>query len=467
MALTPTDSRVIIDGEAFDLISIPSAESKLVQSAKHELLGELDLQRLVDDLGKLGTFMRVAYNGVAGNPEVQIKVRSVAVKITKLAENSGIIIHKFKRTSTEVLKKLKSTYQFLLDGQEKVAVHTLSKMTNKAEDMAKAAKKLREDFDQATNDVEKALENTMMAKGDQEDIKKTLEQKRREFENKKEKTEALEKIAQKAEEQATELYEKAQARENAAQTAQGKHDSIMQTILNSITDVVTGVPSAVGLTVLLKFEKAAEKLMEIGDKSGYKEATRRANAEKIKHLEQVQKEQERRREAIQQCIEFTQKIIDCENDSDLAQAAIDALQNSVGALKSLSATMMKVSTFWELMREHCNDLAQGDFKETVEMVTEMPKEERLQVWTSAGFKEEALCYYSKWVALNDVSRVYMLQIDKTRQKLLEYLQLNPTTEEARSEVRRLASEFADDLKQDQEKDEKESRLKETQMISSE
>lgn len=101
------------------------------------------------------------------------------------------------------------------------------------------------------------------------------------------------------------------------------------------------------------------------------------------------------------------------------------------------------------------------------MVIEMPKEERLQAWTSAAFKEEALCYYSKWVALNDVSSVYMLQIDKTRQKLLEYLQLNPTTEEARSEVRRLASEFADDLKQDQEKDEKESRLKETQMISSE
>lgn len=464
MALTPTDSRVIIDGEAFDLISIPSAESKLVQSAKHELLGELDLQRLVDDLGKLGTFMRVAYNGVAGNPEVQIKVRSVGVKITKLAENSGTIIHKFKRTSTEVLKKLKSTYQFLLDGQEKVAVHTLSMMANKAEDMAKAAKKLREDFDQATDDVEKALADTMMAKGDQEDIKKTLEQKRREFEIKKEKTKALEKIAQQAEEQATELYKKAQEREN---TAQATHDSIMRTIVNSITDVVTGVPSAAGLTVLFRFGEAAEKLMEIGDKSRYKEAIQRANAEKTKHLEQAENERERKREAIAQYIEFTHKIINCENDSDLAQAAIDALHNSVGALQSLSTTMMKVSTFWELMREHCNDLAQGDFKETVEMVIEMPKEERLQVWTSPGFKEEALCYYSKWVALNDVSSVYMLQIDKTRQKLLEYLQLNPTTEEARSEVRRLASEFADDLKQDQEKDEKESRLNETQMISSE
>ena len=465
MALTPTGSRVIIDGETFDLISIPSAESKLVQSAKQELLGDLNLQRLVDDLGKLGTFMRVAYNGVAGNTKVQIKVQSVGYKITKLADKSAITVHQFKRTSTEVLKKLKSTYQFLLDGQEKVAIQTLSRMANKAEAMEKAAMELREDFDQATEDVKKALEDTQMAKGDQEDMKTTLERQRREFKAKKEKAKELEKIAQKAEEQATELYEKAQAREETAHTAQEKHDSIMQTIINSITDVVTGVPSAAALTVLLRFEKAAEKLMEIGDKSGCKEAIRRANREKIKHLEQVQKERNRRREAIQQCLEFTQKIINCENDSDLAQAAIDALHNSVGALKSLSNTMMKVSTFWEVMRIHCNDLAQGDIKEAVEMMIEMPKEERLQVWTSTGFKEEALGYYSKWVALNDVSSVYMLQIEDTSRKLHEYLEFNPTTEEAKSEVRRLASEFADDLRQDQEKDEEESRLKETQTSS--
>ena len=465
MALTPTGSSIIIDGETFDLISIPSAESKLVQSAKQELLGDLNLQRLVDDLGKLGTFMRVAYNGVAGNTKVQIKVQSVGYKITKLADKSAITVHQFKRTSTEVLKKLKSTYQFLLDGQEKVAVLTLSRMANKAEAMAKAAKELREDFDQATEDVKKALEDTQMAKGDQEDIKTTLERQRREFKEKKEKAKELEKIAQKAEEQATELYEKAQAREETAHTAQEKHDSIMQTIINSITDVVTGVPSAAALTVLLRFEKAAEKLMEIGDKSGCKEAIRRANREKIKHLEQVQKERDRRRKAIQQCLEFTQKIINCEHDSDLAQAAIDALHNSVGALKSLSNTMMKVCTFWEAMRIHCNHLAQGDVKELVETMIEMPKEERLKTWTSTAFKEEALGYYSKWVALNNVSSVYMLQIEDTSRKLHEYLEFNPTTEEAKSEVRRLASDFANDLRQDQEKDEEESRLKETQKSS--
>ena len=87
------DSRLIIDGETFDLISIPSAESKMVLKAKQGLLGQIDLKSLVDDLGKLGMFMRVAYNGVAGNTEVQIKVQRVGYKITKLADKSAITVH--------------------------------------------------------------------------------------------------------------------------------------------------------------------------------------------------------------------------------------------------------------------------------------------------------------------------------------------------------------------------------------
>lgn len=90
MALSNPDSCVIIDKETLDLISIPSAESKLVKSAKREFLEQLDLHSLADDLGKLGKFMRLAYNGVAGNTELQIKVQRVGYKITKLANKSAV-----------------------------------------------------------------------------------------------------------------------------------------------------------------------------------------------------------------------------------------------------------------------------------------------------------------------------------------------------------------------------------------
>ena len=75
-------------------------------------------------------------------------------------------------------------------------------------------------------------------------------------------------------------------------------------------------------------------------------------------------------------------------------------------------------------------------------------------------------YYSKWVALDDVCGVYMLQIRDTRQDLYNYLEENPTIEQAKKNVRHLASELAKDLKQAQEKlaKEKEKALEEKKSL---
>lgn len=202
MALTPTDSQVIIDGETFDLIVIPSAESRMVQSAKKKLLGQLDLQSLVSDLGKLGKFMRVAYNGVAGNTEVQIKVQRVGYEITELADKSASTVQQFKDTSQEIIEDLKSTYQYLLDGLEKASLVTLSMMGDKAANMAEAAEELRKDFDQAKIAVKSTLEDTMRARGDQQKHKEFLEKQRKEFKEKKEIAEELERDTQEGEERA-------------------------------------------------------------------------------------------------------------------------------------------------------------------------------------------------------------------------------------------------------------------------
>lgn len=81
----------------------------------------------------------------------------------------------------------------------------------------------------------------------------------------------------------------------------------------------------------------------------------------------------------------------------------------------------------------------------------LPEEKRLKVWTSKGFKVSAVQFYSKWVALDDVCEVYMLQIKETRQDLYSYLTENPTIEEAKKNVRELADTFAADLKAAHEK----------------
>lgn len=330
--------------------------------------------------------------------------------------------------------------------------------------MAEAAEALRNDFDQATEDVITALANIQSVKGKQEERKKTLEIERKELKMKKKQAEKLEIIAREAEEKAEKLYNEAQAREDKAQ---GIHDSTqiqvtqrstISSVADSLTGIIAGVTSATGLALILRLEKAAEKLMEIGDKTGYERAIERANREKMMHLEEMKKEREQRREAIQQCIEFTQKIISCKDDNDLAEVAIDALHNSVGALKCLSATMMQAIRFWEMMQMHCKSLAGGDIKEKVEKMMEMPKEVRLKTWTSTGFKENALCHYTKWVLLDNLSSVYKRQIQNTSRELYKYIKENPTTEQAKRNVRQLAADLKDDLKQNQEDE----RLKEIQ-----
>ena len=438
------NSQVVINEETFDLVAIPDAQSKMVQKAKTLLLGSLDLQSLVDDLGKLGNFIRVAYNGVAGNTEVQIKVQRVGYKITKLADKSAVTVHQFKSTSQSVLQELKGTYQYLLDGLEEMALETLSMLTEVAAEMAKAAHELRIEFEKATDDVTDALEDTQRAKGAEEEEKKTREKERQEFESRMKQAEERQKNALEAEAKAQALYDQAQAREDKAMD---KQDSL----LTALASAFTGAMSAAKAAATGNLEKAAEEIAKVGDNSGYKEAMKMANQEKMKHLDELQKEREVRQKAIEECIEFAEKIKRCKDDNALAEAAIKALHGSIGALKSLSTIMMKAAMFWQQMQSHCESLAKGDMKRSVERAIKLSEERRLKVWTSEGFKEKAVQYYSKWVALDDVCGVYMLQIRNTRQDLHNYLQENPTIEQAKKNVRQLATKFAEDLKQAHEK----------------
>ena len=438
------DTSVDIDGEIFSLVKIPDVRSRLVNQTKEDLTGSLDLASLVNDLAKLGSFIRVAYNGVAGSTKLQIKVQKVGYKVTKLADKSAVTVQNFKSASKSVLQELQGTYEFLLDGLEEMALETLSLLSKVAEQMAKAAEELHTDFDAATKDVIEALEDTQTEKGCQEDLKKKMKDEQEEFEMKRKKAAALQKEAIEAEEMFNKLYYEAQAREDEALASEG---DVLKTISNSISSVFgAGVSLMKG-----DVEKFQENMEKIASNTIYKDAKNQANAEKLKHLDDMKKQRQQRMEANQQCIEFVERIKNCKDNDSLADVAIDALHNSVGALKSLSAIMMNAALFWRQMQKHCEALAQKDMQQMVERAMKLPDEKRRKVWTSSTFKTKAVGYYSKWVALDDVCGSYMLKIKETRKDLYAYLEENPTIEQSRENVRRLAQSFGDDLKQEQKK----------------
>ena len=67
------------------------------------------------DLGRVGKFVRVAYNGVAAYTELQIMVCGIGYNVTKLCDKSAVIMAKFKPASGSILRNLQLAYQFLLD----------------------------------------------------------------------------------------------------------------------------------------------------------------------------------------------------------------------------------------------------------------------------------------------------------------------------------------------------------------
>ncbi|KXJ26675.1 hypothetical protein AC249_AIPGENE9279 [Exaiptasia diaphana] len=331
MALAKKD--VVIGGETFFLDQIPDAKSALVALIKDDALGDVDLKGLVTDLSNLGKFIRVAYNGVAGHTELQIKVERVGLKIAKLAGKSDVAVHSFRTTSRDVLQELKGTYEYLLDGLEEMALVTLSGLATLAEKMAKASEELHKDFELAAGDVENALEDTRKFKGLEEEQRKKLNKQQEEFAKELKKAEQLKGEADEAERNAEELYYEAQKHEYKAYDDYG---SFMKTVVDGLAKVL----NAGALAVSLEPKKALEKLSQIGDKTAYKEAMDKAREEKMKHLEVKQKQQDMRREANQQCIEFAERIKNCRSDDELAQVAIDALHNSIVKVGALLASVV-------------------------------------------------------------------------------------------------------------------------------
>lgn len=431
------------------LVLFPQAESQLVQIAKKEIFQNgtelLDFESLTNGLGTLGKIMRVAYNGVAGDVEMQIKVQSIGYTIAELTSKSATTLCQFKNASKRVLEAMKSTYNYLMDGLEENAVVTLSMIMKKAEEMAGAAGELSKEFEEAKKNLIDIKNELHRAEGRQNTKLETYENEIKQSQYRKEQLDELVQSTCKAFDQACKLYSDARERENEAQR---KHDSKLNALGNTFIDFLGAVPIAIFSCITLKFEQAAQKLLKIGDKSGYKEAINRANEEKMRHLNLMEKEKQEKQRVLSECINLTQKLQDCTDKSKIMEAAIDALHSSVGALGILAGIMRRASEFWKFMHQHCKDLMekQGEIKELVRANMDKASQERLKVWKNPTFKVNAEKCYSEWLALNVACGENMVKIRETLEDLSNYLVENPTPEESMRNIRRLAAELNVDLK---------------------
>ena len=430
MAEAKPDLLVDLDGEEYQLDTIPRGDSKVVLDEKEKLLGAIDLKTLVDDLGRVGAFIRIAYNGVgaAGHrfTELQIEIQRLGYDVTKLCDKSALTVSKFKKASATVLTDLQATYGFLLDNFEDMAVETLTNVSKIAGDMEKAAIELHKEFEEEEKKVKTALEKTQRAKGEeaQRIIDKAKE--RDAFEEKRKEQLELMNDAQRLEREAEAQQRQIELKEEAAI---GDIGNPLKTLFNSLT-------SLVGIKVFDESapEKQAKMLKE-----------RRLDA-----LKKANEFRQQRYEAMSRMTSFASKIKECQTEQNMAEAAAEALHEAIGALKELSVVMMQVAMFWKQMQDHCKSLAEDHMtKQVQKAMKDYSDEKRLKLWTSKPFKIQAVRFYAGWVALNGVCSLYVEHIKLVQKDLYAYLRENPTYEESRRNVRELADKFLTDLKRDQ------------------
>lgn len=404
-----------IEGETFSITEIPASDTKLVLQQKRILLGSVDLEALVTDLGRVGNFVRIAYNGVADDTDLQIQVRAIGVDVTKLCDKSAVTVASFKTASTSVLDQLESTYGFLTSGFEKMALITLEAVTDVAKEMATAADSLHKEFDDESKRVEEALKATRTKKGKEEEKKEQIKKDAMAMELKKE-------AAEKQKQQAEEEYVKSEERYKKAEVVQLQEETDpLKVVLNTVMGLFGT------------------------------NAAQRAREEKLKHLEDMNKLQQERSKALGDIAEFASKLLECKDDSELAEAAIEALHSAMGGLKKLSAVMMKAAGFWKQVQVHCEKLAQERLQKMIAESLTMTKEDRIVFWKNPSFLKGAIQYYAQWVALNGVCDIYMERIKATQADLYAYLIENPTREESKANVRHLATQFSEELALEQKK----------------
>ena len=439
---------VVIQGTTYSIAELPGEHTELVVAERKKLLGYIDLRSLVQDLGRVGRCIQVAFNGVvAAGPrytELQIKVQRLGYDVTRLCDKSAVTVSKFKRASSTILTDLQSTYGYLLDGFEDIALDTLSSVSDLAGQMAAAAEDLHRSFDDQARQVEIVLEETQRKEGEQARLAKEKETEKMEFEQKQKDQHDLLRKATEKEHEAEARARECELKEDKAIDELGDEGTVFERLVNGLTSTFFGVP-------LLGRSKATKQ-----------EQLKAVNENKKEALTFRRQREQERIEAFKKLTEFTVKVQTCGNEEEFAKFSAEALHKAMEGLKILAALMMQAALFWKQMQEHCKSLADDNLKDTVEnAMDKFTDAKRLKLWTSDPFKIRAVRFYAGWVALDNVCGEYMGAIKDTQTELYKFIQENPTYEEAKERVGDLALTFQREMEEAQKAcEERDSEMKE-------
>ena len=153
------------EDDELSVVEKPPRDCQAVIKARDHMLGAVDLDGSLSDLVTVGKFIRIAYNGVAGDTDLQIAMREIGLEIAELCDDSGLTINKFRMTADSILTDLTGAYQFFLDDVEEMAITSIESVGDSAKQMAEAAEELCQRFKDESEKVLKVYIGTAEKKG--------------------------------------------------------------------------------------------------------------------------------------------------------------------------------------------------------------------------------------------------------------------------------------------------------------
>lgn len=169
-SLTVVDNSIVLESsdnvemkikETYSLTKAPTPDSFLVVQEKQWILGQLNLNKMLQNLDSCVDLLEIAYNAVNGMEGLHRSVSDIQIRFGDALITSNETVQGFAYKTSSIIDAFIETYECLLDGDEASAIETLKGIQKYAVAMRQKSEALGDTFDTLAKNTNSALNETI------------------------------------------------------------------------------------------------------------------------------------------------------------------------------------------------------------------------------------------------------------------------------------------------------------------
>ena len=285
---------------------------------------------------------------------------------------------------------------------------------------------------------DEAQQKLLKAKDEQTAKQKTVDKLNSEIKELTKKITEQEQDSSAEEEKLKKLKEQREAKQTELSTADQKltaTNNKVSTLKKSAQDA-TAAYGAAGIA-LQNLSKNTSKMAEAAAT-----AEESIHQEKMKLLNQKLELEKEKRQSLVALAEYAENIKNFKVEEGMATISVNSLHAAVDALGKIIGTLTNAGLFWDQMSAYCKRMTEQGFQQDIRDISDpdsgLSLEERIEEYRDPYFMGQFLGYMCQWVAVNGLSREYLMSANEAQKKAVKYLNQSPTIEEAMKKAPELA-----------------------------